>query len=263
MGPNMARGWEASSAGTKLRFSNSPVDDRTKQTLKVKKILNPNIVNTLILQVYAVPDNGKCSKMFDLSMLAEYGTILCSSTTIHENVVESLINNAKDGQDRPLPVVLILGSYYKRGFVEILDPSNSKDPSAFDKCYWLVYFSVQGFLKTIKDERESEATRNIIEDTINRNSKGLKKKPRKKSIQIEIHFCPAIELADVLHQRPIFPLSPPNLELPSQVEDIVNRSSQETRRTYQDQIQQSLLYIPPSIGIIYIPKSIQNSPQHY
>ena len=31
----MARGWEASSAGTKLRFSNCPVDDRTKQTLKV------------------------------------------------------------------------------------------------------------------------------------------------------------------------------------------------------------------------------------
>ena len=38
MGPNMARGWEAGSAGTKLRFSNCPVDDRTKQTLKVSKL---------------------------------------------------------------------------------------------------------------------------------------------------------------------------------------------------------------------------------
>ena len=39
MGPNMARGWEAGSAGTKLRFSNCPVDDRTKQTLKVRVII--------------------------------------------------------------------------------------------------------------------------------------------------------------------------------------------------------------------------------
>ena len=94
-------------------------------------------------------------------MLAEFGTILCSSTSICESVTESLINNDKDGHIRP--VVLILGSYYKRGFVEILDPSNSKDPSAFDKCYWLVYFSVQGFLKTIKEEKESESTKNTIE----------------------------------------------------------------------------------------------------
>ena len=35
MGPNMARGWQADSAGTRLRFNNSPVDNRTKQILKV------------------------------------------------------------------------------------------------------------------------------------------------------------------------------------------------------------------------------------
>ena len=192
-------------------------------------------------------------------MLAEYGTILCSSTTIHENVVESLINNAKDGQDRPLPVVLILGSYHKRGFVEILDPSKSRDPSAFDKCYWLVYFSVQGFLKTIKDEKESEATKKIIEDTINRNSKDLKNKPRKKSVQTGITFFPAFESPDMVYQRPSFPLSPPIPEFPSQVEDIVNRSSQKSRRVYQDKIQHSLLYIPPTIGAISISRSIQNT----
>lgn len=36
MGPNMARGWECDSAGTKLKFSSSSVDNRTKQVLKVK-----------------------------------------------------------------------------------------------------------------------------------------------------------------------------------------------------------------------------------
>ena len=35
MGPNMARGWVADSAGTRLRVDNCPVDNRTKQTLKV------------------------------------------------------------------------------------------------------------------------------------------------------------------------------------------------------------------------------------
>ena len=35
MGPNMARGWQADSAGTRLRFNNSPVDNRTKQILRV------------------------------------------------------------------------------------------------------------------------------------------------------------------------------------------------------------------------------------
>ena len=201
------------------------------------------VFNYIFFKVYAVPDNGKCSKMFDLSMLAEYGTILCSSTSIYDNVVESLINNHKDGQNRPL--VLILGSYYKRGFVEILDPSNSKDPSAFDKCYWLVYFSVQGFLKTIKDEKESESNKNIIQDTVNRNSKGFKRKTRKKSIQTEIQYFPSFESPDIIYQRPIFSFSPPSPEwTESKIEDIVNKSSQKRSLVYQENIPDFLLYIP-------------------
>ena len=207
-------------------------------------------------QVYAVPDNGKCSKMFDLSMLAEFGTILCSSTSICESVTESLINNDKDGHNRP--VVLILGSYHKRGFVEILDPSSSKDPSAFDKCYWLVYFSVQGFLKTIKEEKESEFTKNIIEDTINRNSRGLKKKSRKKSIQTEIHFFQTFEIPDISYRRTIFFFSSPSPEFPSQVEDIVNKSSEHRIISYQDNVYHSLLYIPLITGAFSTQRSFQD-----
>ena len=167
-----------------------------------------------------------------------------------------MINNDKDGHNRP--VVLILGSYYKRGFVEILDPSNSKDPSAFDKCYWLVYFSVQGFLKTIKDEKESEFTKNIIEDTINRNSRGLKKKSRKKSIQTEIHFFQTFEIPDIPYQRTIFFFSSPSPEFPSQVEDIVNKSSEHRRIVYQDNVHHSLLYIPLKTGAFYNQRSFQD-----
>ena len=36
MGPNMARGWMADSAGTKVRFEGSPVDNRASQLLKVR-----------------------------------------------------------------------------------------------------------------------------------------------------------------------------------------------------------------------------------
>ena len=188
-------------------------------------------------------------------MLAEFGTILCSSTNIYESIVESLINNVKDGQNKPL--VLILGSYHKRGFVEILDPSSSKDPSAFDKCYWLVYFSVQGFLKTIKDEKET--TKNIIEDIVNKNSKGLKKKIRKKSIHTDIPYCQSSLIPDVTFLRPSISFLPsPCPDFPTQVEDIVNKSSEGQRRRYQDNFQNLLFYIPLSTyGIISIQRSFQ------
>ena len=35
MGPNMARGWVADSAGTRVRFEGGPVDNRTSKILKV------------------------------------------------------------------------------------------------------------------------------------------------------------------------------------------------------------------------------------
>ena len=194
----------------------------------------------IFIQLYAVPDNGKCSRMFDLSMLAEHGTILCSSTSIYTSVMESLINNDKNGQCRPL--VLILGSYHKRGFVEIVDPSSSKDPSAFDKCYWLVYFSVHGFLKTIKDEGQCESTKINLEDTINKNSRGLKKKSKKKSIQTEILYIPFCETPDENFQRQNFLFFSLPPEFPSQVEDTVNKVSQIQRRVYLESFQNHLLF---------------------
>ena len=35
MGPNMARGWVADSAGIKVRFEGSPIDNRASQIMKV------------------------------------------------------------------------------------------------------------------------------------------------------------------------------------------------------------------------------------
>ena len=37
MGPNMARGWLADSAGTRVRCEGGPVDNRTNKVLKVRK----------------------------------------------------------------------------------------------------------------------------------------------------------------------------------------------------------------------------------
>ena len=59
------------------------------------------------------------------------------------------------------------------------DPTKSKDAKAFDKCYWLIYYSVQGFLKKIKEEAQEKEPKPIvkvekkldIEDTINQSSK--------------------------------------------------------------------------------------------
>ena len=38
MGPNLARGWEAASAGTKIRSPDMEVDTRTKEILRVSKL---------------------------------------------------------------------------------------------------------------------------------------------------------------------------------------------------------------------------------
>ena len=48
-------------------------------------------------------------------MLSEFGTILCSDRRVHNFVLESLTNNSSSQ-----PKVLeMLGSFYKRGWVEI------------------------------------------------------------------------------------------------------------------------------------------------
>ena len=62
-----------------------------------------------------MPDIGKSSKVFDHKMLPEFGTILCSDTRVYNFVLESLTNNSFSQ-----PTVLeMLGSFYKRGWVEI------------------------------------------------------------------------------------------------------------------------------------------------
>ena len=46
-------------------------------------------------------------------MLSEFGTVLCSDMRVHNFVVESLTDNSHQ------PAVMMLGSFYKRGWVEI------------------------------------------------------------------------------------------------------------------------------------------------
>ena len=60
-----------------------------------------------------MPDIGKSSKVFDHKMLSEFGTVLCSDMRVHNFVVESLTENSHQ------PAVMMLGSFYKRGWVEI------------------------------------------------------------------------------------------------------------------------------------------------
>lgn len=65
-----------------------------------------------------MPDIGKTSKMFDPLMLSEFGTILCSDENVYSHALQGLLNN--DGCAEPCqPSMVMLGSFYKRGFVEI------------------------------------------------------------------------------------------------------------------------------------------------
>ena len=61
-----------------------------------------------------MPDIGKSSKVFDDKMLSEFGTILCSDVKVHNFVLESLTDTSSSQ-----PSVIMLGSFYKRGHVEI------------------------------------------------------------------------------------------------------------------------------------------------
>ena len=47
-------------------------------------------------------------------MLSEFGTILCSDMKVHNFVLESLTTESSCP-----PSVIMLGSFYKRGYVEI------------------------------------------------------------------------------------------------------------------------------------------------
>ena len=65
-----------------------------------------------------MPDIGKTSKMFDPVMLSEFGTVLCSDEEVYDHAMESLLNN-DDCDPLSLPTVVMLGTFYKRGSVEI------------------------------------------------------------------------------------------------------------------------------------------------
>ena len=109
-----------------------------------------------MLQTYAVPYTAPQpqTRVCSPSLLAQYGTLLCSDHSVVAHVREALVNNINSSSDvnnndvnnntnvNKQPAVIMLGSFHKRGEVEILDPSRSRDPSSYDKCYWLVYYSV-------------------------------------------------------------------------------------------------------------------------
>ena len=69
--------------------------------------------------MYAVPDCGKTSKVYEpLVMLSEFGTILCSEVEVYDLVLEGLLNN-HHSDISARPAVILLGSFHKRGSVEI------------------------------------------------------------------------------------------------------------------------------------------------
>ena len=111
-----------------------------------------------MLQTYAVPYTAPQpqTRVCSPSLLAQYGTLLCSDHSVVAHVREALVNNINTSNSNSSnntnsdvnnninkqPAVIMLGSFHKRGEVEILDPSCSRDPASYDKCYWLVYYSV-------------------------------------------------------------------------------------------------------------------------
>ena len=104
-----------------------------------------------MFQTYAVPYTAPQpqTRMCSPSLLAQYGTVLCSDHSVVAHVREAMVNNINSSNNSDVnnninkqPAVIMLGSFHKRGEVEILDPSRSRDPASYDKCYWLVYYSV-------------------------------------------------------------------------------------------------------------------------
>ena len=195
-----------------------------------------------------MPDIGKTSKMFDPVMLSEFGTVLCSDEEVYDHAMESLLNN-DDCDQLSLPTVVMLGTFYKRGSVEIKDPVRSTDQSAFDKCYWLVYYSVQGFLKSIKEEKEKTAVKLVeVEDVINKNSSGFKKKPRKKSIIPDLCFISPFPSSDYLPPPPLqFALSQPLPvhDLPDRVNFTPSEKIQQTNVGVEQEI-----YCQPPVRVV-------------
>ena len=67
--------------------------------------------------------------MFDHKMLSDFGTILCSDMRVHNFVLESLADNSPSQ-----PSVIMLGSFYKRGWVEIKVEGGGWDLNNDDIC---------------------------------------------------------------------------------------------------------------------------------
>ena len=183
--------------------------------------------------MYAVPEPGKTTKQFQPSLLDMFGTVLCSDQAVLQQVLQA---RTEDCQAQ----VLLLGDFHKRGTVDIVvrqtwksfhavnyqDPTRTKDPKSFDKCYWLIYYSVQGFLKQIKEEAQEKTDKQDkkklhIKDAINHNMNRIKDLPI-----LNIDPSPFFILEVPLQcSQKITPasLSPPQAP-PDDIPDIINYS---------------------------------------
>ena len=142
-----------------------------------------------------------------------------------------------------------VGVDWLNDILALQDPVRSKDQSAFDKCYWLVYYSVQGFLKTIKEETEKAL--NIpsaikypeVEDVINKNSKGYKKKARKKSVSSYLLYIAPPAASDyVTWPHQLLPLAGHHI-----VDDVADRVNPRPRGRIpleDDPMEQGIVYEP-------------------
>ena len=53
----------------------------------------------------------------------------------------------------------LLGYFHPNGPLDIPDPLHFSDPKGYEKCYWMVYKSMRGLVKFLKEEEEAEARR--------------------------------------------------------------------------------------------------------
>ena len=105
------------------------------------------------------------------------------------------------------------------------DPTRSKDPKSFDKCYWLIYYSVQGFLKQIKEEAQElsnkrDAINLLAEDTVNHSMKNKTREIKHLDIDSSPYFSLEVPLK-TLQIRVSASLSPPQAP-PQDIPDVIN-----------------------------------------
>ncbi|XP_023347326.1 low molecular weight phosphotyrosine protein phosphatase [Eurytemora carolleeae] len=122
--------------------------------LSVSKSTDGRLVSE-ILQKFAVPHFEKESKVLRSSDIKSSGRILCTDSQILQHLKSTYY-----GCEEKLG---LLGDFYPSPGIQIPDPALfTDDPKGYEKCYWLVYKSVKGLVKKLKEiDEENKPKENI------------------------------------------------------------------------------------------------------